>query len=227
MERNLDRRVDAVVPIEDPEARARIDALLAVMLADDRRSWQLGGDGVYHRTEEINGAVGSIDTFETLKAAALEMAESAAAPHRPWSDFLTDLEPRHGDGGWHNTANPLITPVQAQQWQALLKGLRAVAASAATAGLTLPEPLHAWAEWIIPVGRLSFPTGRIVSSLDRLEPLPPQGQLGSKDNQQPLVPQTEHQKDQPEPSSRPRGRGRSRGLVRGWRLGCRRASRVS
>jgi len=83
MERNLDRRVEALVPIEDPEARTRIDALLAVMMADDRRSWQLGGDGVYRRTEEINGAVGSIDTFETLKTAALEMAETAAAPRRP------------------------------------------------------------------------------------------------------------------------------------------------
>ena len=83
MERNLDRRVEAVVPIEDAVAQIRINDMFAVMLADDRRSWQLGGDGVYRRTEDINGAVGSVDTFETLKAAALAMAESAAAPRRP------------------------------------------------------------------------------------------------------------------------------------------------
>ena len=49
MDRNLDRRVEAIVPVEDPDARARIAEILEVMLADDRRSWQLGttapGDG--------------------------------------------------------------------------------------------------------------------------------------------------------------------------------------
>ena len=29
----------------------------------------------------------------------------------------------------------------------------------------LPEQVHAWARWIVPVGRLSFPTGCIVSLL--------------------------------------------------------------
>ena len=97
---------------------------------------------------------------------------AAATPHRAWSSFLTDLDPRPGGSGWHNAADPRMTPVQAQQWQALLKGLRAVAAHADEAGLALPEPLPAWAAWITPVGRLSFPTGRIVGTLDRLEPLP-------------------------------------------------------
>ena len=89
-----------------------------------------------------------------------------------------------------------MTPVQAQQWQALLKGLRAVAHHADEAGLALPEPLPAWAAWITPVGRLSFPTGRIVGTLDRLEPLP--GHDASRDDlsdsetgQQPPVRPTE------------------------------------
>ena len=84
MERNLDRRVEAIVPIEDPEARARIEAILDVMLADDRRSWQLGADGAYHRTEELTGVTGTIDTFETLKEQATQMAAATlATPHRP------------------------------------------------------------------------------------------------------------------------------------------------
>ena len=53
MERNLDRRVEAVVPVEDAEARARIAEIIATMLADDRRSWQLGSDAVWRRTEEL------------------------------------------------------------------------------------------------------------------------------------------------------------------------------
>ena len=42
MDRNLDRRVEAIVPVEDAEARARLQEIVEVMLADDRRSWQLG-----------------------------------------------------------------------------------------------------------------------------------------------------------------------------------------
>jgi hypothetical protein len=64
-----------------------------------------------------------------------------------------------------------MTPVQAQQWQSLLLGLDHVTRKAAEANLPLPEPLTAWAQWVVPVGRLSFPTGRIVSSLDRQGPL--------------------------------------------------------
>jgi polyphosphate kinase len=94
MERNLDRRVEALVPIEEPEARARIDAVLAVMLSDDRRSWQLGADGAYHRTEELNGAPGTIDTFETLKERAVQTAAAAiVAPHRPHAG-MGSLDPR-------------------------------------------------------------------------------------------------------------------------------------
>ena len=94
MERNLDRRVEAIVPIEDPDARRRIDSVLNVMLADDRRSWQLLGDGVYHRTEEINVAAGTIDTFEVLKNRAVETAAAAVAePHRPHAG-VGSLDPR-------------------------------------------------------------------------------------------------------------------------------------
>jgi polyphosphate kinase len=94
MERNLDRRVEAIVPIEDPEARARIDDVLEVMLADDRRSWQLAADGTYIRTEDLRGVAGTIDTFETLKVRAAEMAAFAAvAPHRP-HEGMGSLDPR-------------------------------------------------------------------------------------------------------------------------------------
>ena len=76
MERNLDRRVEAVVPIEDPEARARIAAVIAAMLADDRHSWQLGPDSKWRRTEELTGHPGTNDVFEVLKAAALASSSS-------------------------------------------------------------------------------------------------------------------------------------------------------
>ena len=71
MERNLDRRIEVVFPIEDLEAQARIEEIIAVMLADDRRSWQLGTDETWRRTEEILAAPGTLDTFATLKERAL------------------------------------------------------------------------------------------------------------------------------------------------------------
>jgi polyphosphate kinase len=40
MPRNLDRRVEAVVPVDDPALRRRIDDILAVALADDTLAWQ-------------------------------------------------------------------------------------------------------------------------------------------------------------------------------------------
>jgi polyphosphate kinase len=93
MERNLDRRVEAIVPIEDLEARDRIHFVLDLMLSDERRSWQLASDGTYRRTEEITGTPGIVDTFETLKDRALEVAASAVVPRRPHAG-QGSLDPR-------------------------------------------------------------------------------------------------------------------------------------
>ncbi|MFH0750591.1 MAG: polyphosphate kinase 1 [Chloroflexota bacterium] len=82
MERNLDRRVEVVFPIEDLEAQARIEEIVAAMLADDRRSWQLGADAAWRRTEEILAAPGRLDTFATLKERALAAASEHVEPSR-------------------------------------------------------------------------------------------------------------------------------------------------
>jgi polyphosphate kinase len=44
MPRNLDRRVEAVVPIDDPELRALLDEVIAVEMADDTLAWELVDD---------------------------------------------------------------------------------------------------------------------------------------------------------------------------------------
>jgi polyphosphate kinase len=49
MTRNLDRRVEAVVPVEDPELRAELETVLEVMLADNRRRWVMDVDGGYEQ----------------------------------------------------------------------------------------------------------------------------------------------------------------------------------
>jgi polyphosphate kinase len=83
MERNLDRRVEAATPVEDLEARARLAEIIEVLLADDRRSWQLGADATWRRTEEINSAAGTIDTFAELKRRAAAAGRQASKPRRP------------------------------------------------------------------------------------------------------------------------------------------------
>jgi polyphosphate kinase len=47
MTRNLDRRVEAVVPVEDPGIVKDLQEILGVMLADNRQAWDLQPDGHY------------------------------------------------------------------------------------------------------------------------------------------------------------------------------------
>ncbi len=83
MDRNLDRRVEAIVPVEDPEARTQLANIIELMLADDRRSWQLLPNATWVRTEVLTGVPGTIDTFETLKVQALAHGHIADIPRRP------------------------------------------------------------------------------------------------------------------------------------------------
>ncbi len=47
MPRNLDRRVEAVVPIKDPKLAQDLQEMLGIMLADNRNAWELQSDGRY------------------------------------------------------------------------------------------------------------------------------------------------------------------------------------
>ncbi len=47
MTRNLDRRVEAVVPIDDPTVAKDLQEILGILLADNRQAWDLQPDGHY------------------------------------------------------------------------------------------------------------------------------------------------------------------------------------
>ncbi len=47
MPRNLDRRVECVVPVEDPRLQPRLKSLLETCIADNRQAWELQPDGTY------------------------------------------------------------------------------------------------------------------------------------------------------------------------------------
>ncbi len=51
MPRNLDRRVEAVVPVEDALLRCRLRSLLAVYLSDNRQAWILQSNGAYEQLQ--------------------------------------------------------------------------------------------------------------------------------------------------------------------------------
>ena len=93
MDRNLDRRVEAVTPVEDHEAQGRLTRIIDVMLADDRRSWQLLPDATWVRTEVLAGRAGTIDTFEVMKEEALAAGEVSTVPSRPEAGARS-LDPR-------------------------------------------------------------------------------------------------------------------------------------
>jgi polyphosphate kinase len=51
MTRNLDRRVEVLVPVRDAEARRRLDEVLELLLADDDLAWALDAEGDWSRID--------------------------------------------------------------------------------------------------------------------------------------------------------------------------------
>ena len=47
MTRNLDRRVEVITPIEDPDISKDLQEILGIMLADNRQAWDMQPDGSY------------------------------------------------------------------------------------------------------------------------------------------------------------------------------------
>jgi polyphosphate kinase len=49
MPRNLDHRLEVVVPVDDIRARQRVNAMFDALLSDNTNSWELNGDGTWRR----------------------------------------------------------------------------------------------------------------------------------------------------------------------------------
>ncbi len=57
MPRNLDRRVEAVTPVEDPKLIAKLKDILTIMLSDNRHAWELQADGQYVQRQPTGNEV--------------------------------------------------------------------------------------------------------------------------------------------------------------------------
>jgi polyphosphate kinase len=75
MPRNLDRRVEVLTPVAEPELQERLDEVLEVELADDVLAWTLGPDGRWTRV----APGGSIETHTRLQEVTTERGGTLAA----------------------------------------------------------------------------------------------------------------------------------------------------
>lgn len=72
MPRNLDHRVEALAPIEDPGLQFRLDEVFEVLLSDDELSSELSPDGTWSRV----ALEGGVNAHETLQGLALARSKA-------------------------------------------------------------------------------------------------------------------------------------------------------
>jgi polyphosphate kinase len=70
MQRNLDRRVEAIVPVTDAKLCARLALIFETLLADDVLAWELGQDGSWQRAPTVRG----LNSHRRFQELALESA---------------------------------------------------------------------------------------------------------------------------------------------------------
>lgn len=80
MERNLDRRVETLVPIDDPELQVRLGEVLELCLEDDTNTWALGPDGGWKRVSRTKGV--SVQARLQEMAKLVRRSAPAAGVHR-------------------------------------------------------------------------------------------------------------------------------------------------
>jgi polyphosphate kinase len=65
MPRNLNKRIEALVPVDDDEIKSYLDRIISFNLADNVNSWVLLPDGRYKRVKMKSGEE-KIDIFENF-----------------------------------------------------------------------------------------------------------------------------------------------------------------
>ena len=73
MPRNLDRRIELLFPVEDPDCRKRVLEILQIELEDTVRSHWLRSDGTYHKMD-LRGKV-KLDSQIELCRRAIDASE--------------------------------------------------------------------------------------------------------------------------------------------------------
>ena len=77
MPRNLDRRVEAVVPVSDSKLCKRLQQILEISLADDVLAWELCPDGSWRKVPTVQG----LNSHNRFKELAIESAHGNGVAH--------------------------------------------------------------------------------------------------------------------------------------------------
>ena len=77
MQRNLNRRIEAVVPVEDPKLKRKIMQIFDLLLRDNEKARVLGPDGHYRRVKRRPGQKRLTAQERLLKLSARRLAEVA------------------------------------------------------------------------------------------------------------------------------------------------------
>jgi polyphosphate kinase len=88
MPRNFERRVEVVVPVEDPNHGVRLRRLLETSLADTRQAWDLHADGTYTQRRASDGREISSQVAFVADPWGLPLEREAPVVHPP----ATELE---------------------------------------------------------------------------------------------------------------------------------------
>jgi polyphosphate kinase len=93
MTRNLDRRVEAVTPVEDPDLRAELQYVLDAMREDNRKRWVMASDGSYEQVRPGDEPVRNTHQrlMHRAKASVPEEETTVAFSERAARDSAVDL----------------------------------------------------------------------------------------------------------------------------------------
>jgi polyphosphate kinase len=84
MPRNLDRRIEVLMPVEDSRLRSDVAEVLDALLADTRFSWELDQDGAWHRTQPRRRTA-AVSAQELLMTRATKRAKKRSSGQRAQS----------------------------------------------------------------------------------------------------------------------------------------------
>jgi polyphosphate kinase len=97
MPRNLDSRVEVLVPVEDPGLRSEVDGLLEASLSDTRSSFQLTPDGGWERRVPADGEA-EYSAQSDLMERALEAARVADEEADREAERIVRAQKRRNEG---------------------------------------------------------------------------------------------------------------------------------
>jgi polyphosphate kinase len=102
MSRNLNSRVEAIVPIEELVLRDQLWEILSLLLEDGRQAWDMASDGSYTQRGEFTATtLGAQDRLmlaavaRSKKSSHAPMPRGTSGQHRPFTFRIRQPPPQH------------------------------------------------------------------------------------------------------------------------------------